>query len=357
MAMNEGTMKSLKTTVATVPAVCAILLAGCGQSPQHTPEAAGPATNTSTNVPAPTAATDVQGGPKTKLEFSAAGSSNRITTKTPAEWTLQVKDAVTGQPINSFEKVHERMMHLIVVSKDLSYFNHLHPNYNGKGIFTVKTSLPDAGPYKLFADLKPSGGEQEVPQYELTAEPAPGKPAANNIVLAEAASLVIDKPKDGWLVKRVFAHAEGDPTSSKTVYEVALMLMPSKLVVGQEAMLHFQIRDASGKPVNDLQPYLGGMGHCVIISSDTSAYLHTHPQGGAHEGAGHSAHMPAPKSGGPDVMFQVTFQRDGLYKVWGEFQHKGKIITAPFVVEVGMPGSGATASSGDAGTAHESHAH
>ncbi len=43
---------------------------------------------------------------------------------------------------------------------------------------------------------------------------------------------------------------------------------------------------------------------------------------------------PAPKSGGPDVMFHTNFPKPGLYKVWGQFQHKGKIITANYVVNV-----------------------
>ena len=48
-----------------------------------------------------------------------------------------------------------------------------------------------------------------------------------------------------------------------------------------------------------------------------------------------------PKSGGPDVMFHTNFPKAGLYKTWGQFMHKGKIITAAFVVNVGAAKAGA----------------
>ena len=34
------------------------------------------------------------------------------------------------------------------------------------------------------------------------------------------------------------------------------------------------------------------------------------------------------QSGGPDVMFHTNFPEPGLYKAWGQFKHRGQIITA-----------------------------
>jgi hypothetical protein len=53
-----------------------------------------------------------------------------------------------------------------------------------------------------------------------------------------------------------------------------------------------------------------------------------------------TSEAPAPKSGGPDVMFHTNFPHAGLYKAWGQFQHKGQLITAAFVVNVGAPKAG-----------------
>jgi hypothetical protein len=48
-------------------------------------------------------------------------------------------------------------------------------------------------------------------------------------------------------------------------------------------------------------------------------------------------HSAPPKSGGPDVMFHTNMPAAGNYKAWGQFMHKGKIISAAFVVNAGQP--------------------
>jgi len=38
--------------------------------------------------------------------------------------------------------------------------------------------------------------------------------------------------------------------------------------------------------------------------------------------------------GGPHISFITSFPKPGLYKAWGQFQHKDKIIMADFILEV-----------------------
>lgn len=47
--------------------------------------------------------------------------------------------------------------------------------------------------------------------------------------------------------------------------------------------------EQTGKPVKDLQPYLGALAHTVIISQDGSEFLHTHPI--EHAIADHGHHL------------------------------------------------------------------
>ncbi len=286
----------------------------------------------------------------TRLEFSAAGG--QVVAGKPQEWTLRILDVATGAPVGKFEVEHEKLIHLIVVSRDLAWFNHIHPEYKGNGEFRVTTALPRSGSYRLYADVVAAGHGKQVLQYDLTT--SGGAPTA-------AASLRPDTVgAGGWMVTKVAAKPEGEPDQAGgPVYEVAFM--PMNLAPGQDGMLHFQVRDAAGKPITDLQPYLGAMGHAVILSEDGARYLHSHPMdGGMSHGGGHDAHggmdhgdmdhgdkehgdmghggtehMHAPaRSGGPDVMFHTNIPAPGRYKVWGQFQHKGKIITASFVVDV-----------------------
>lgn len=72
-----------------------------------------------------------------------------------------------------------------------------------------------------------------------------------------------------------------------------------------------------GKPVTDLEPYLGAYGHLVALRSGDLAYLHVHP----HDG------RP-----GPEVSFTATAPSTGTYRLFLDFKHDGEVRTAAFTV-------------------------
>jgi hypothetical protein len=88
------------------------------------------------------------------------------------------------QKIENFDTTHEKKIHLIMVSKDLAYFNHIHPEYKGKGLFEITTQFPSGGDYKLFADFVPSGSSvmtksEWVKLEGEVANPVPIQPESN----------------------------------------------------------------------------------------------------------------------------------------------------------------------------------
>jgi hypothetical protein len=94
-----------------------------------------------------------------------------------------------------------------------------------------------------------------------------------------------------------------------------------QLKAGMETHMNFYIKDAQTKqPINNLQSYLGAVGHVIIVSKDVEQYIHVHPE--------------EEKATGPDAKFMTTFPEKGVYKIWGQFQHEGKVFTVPFVVNV-----------------------
>lgn len=275
---------------------------------------------------------------KTRLQFTSGPGG--LHAGKAADWTLAISDAESGKPIPKFEVMHDKLLHLIVVSKDLSWFTHIHPEWQGEGKFTINYALPRAGDYWLYADYVTPEGGHEVATHALKVAGANPLPAAPK--------LVADKLAGAWITKKFQAHDEGKaPSADATTYEVALMPMPATIRAGQEAMLHFQVRDAKGKPLSDLQPYMGAMGHAVILSADGLTYLHTHPMEGdeAEMKGGHDHskmnHAPAPAGngkGGPDIMFHTMFPEAGKYRVWGQFMHNGKVITSVYTLEI-LPAS------------------
>ncbi|AYA78379.1 hypothetical protein DOE78_02685 [Bacillus sp. Y1] len=207
---------------------------------------------------------------------------------------IQLTVSNNGESVDHFEVNHEKLLHLILVSKDLSYFNHIHPEYKGDGVFEVKNKFPAGGEYRMVADFKPTNGSSMSKMAWETVEGDTAQPIAVTV--------------DENLEKT----AEG--------MNVALSIEPG-LAAGEERTMKFTLTEGDKKlPVTDLEPYLGSIGHVVVLSEDGERYLHVH----ALEGQG----------SGPEALFETEFPESGIYKIWGQFQRNGKVVTVPFVVEV-----------------------
>jgi len=226
------------------------------------------------------------------LKASFSFAAGKAKANESAELAVRITDA-GGKPVDHFELQHEKLMHLIVVNEDLSFFNHIHPEYKGNGTFTVATTFPAGGKYKLFADFVPKGGAATTISEWVNVE----GPAKGHAEVKADSSLV--KVVDGK--------------------EVALDLSSKK--ASGDVTLTFTIRDAqTGQPISDLEPYLGAVGHVVILSADAERYIHVHP---IDETAT-----------GPKAQFATSFPQSGTYKIWGQFQHRGKVFTVPFTVDI-----------------------
>lgn len=211
--------------------------------------------------------------------------------------------SATGETCRDLVVTHEHLLHLIVTSDDLQFFDHVHPVRQADGSFTIDYHFPRAGKFILFADITPRGERSQVFRFPV-----------DNGGVADAPAVLEPLPAPAREIGR---------------YHVELIAQPPELTAEREAQLAFRlVRD--GRPVTDLQPYIGAMGHCVIVSEDTQTYLHSHPE---QLGAPPTAET----RGGPIISFHTHFPRPGRYKVWGQFKCQDEIIVADFVVEVAPP--------------------
>lgn len=216
-----------------------------------------------------------------------------------------------GQLFRDLLVVHEHPLHLIITSTDLSFFDHVHPILQSDGSLQLTYTFSRPGNYLLYADITPAGRRSQVFRLPVRVSSAqnPGELLTDDDPLAPSASL--SKPLDG------------DPTMTADLF-----FQPRTPTAGIET--NFLIRlTQDGRPVNDLQPYLGAMSHCVIISQDTQVFLHCHPE---------QLMIPGPDArGGPDIPFGTIFPKPGIYKLWAQFNRNGKIILVDFVIDVKSP--------------------
>lgn len=229
---------------------------------------------------------------------------------TPNEYSFSLVDD-QGNTLKNFEITHTKPMHVIVVRKDLKYFQHVHPEFDQTtGTFTFKDlTFPADGMYRIFADFAPNGGQKD----------AMGAPLP--VTLSEDVSVGIGA--------NYIPEALGSEEKTKTFdgYQVAFSFDQS-LVSAKEVMLTFDLKQ-NGKSITDLQEYLGALGHSVILKEGALDFIHAHPVEDANK----------PQNG--KVNFMVNFPEVGKYKIFTQFQRNGKVFTTDFVISV-VQGAGST---------------
>jgi hypothetical protein len=103
-----------------------------------------------------------------------------------------------------------------------------------------------------------------------------------------------------------------------TVDGVRVLLEERDVVAGKNATFRFSFADAAtGAPLSDMEPFLGAPAHMLLASTDLVNVVHAHPELDL-----------------PPVTFEPLLPRAGLYKLWVQFQRKGRVSTASFVVAV-----------------------
>jgi hypothetical protein len=202
---------------------------------------------------------------------------------------------------------HDKKLHLIVVSKDLSYFDHIHPEFQANGSydisvlakgqsytnsqFTNETKFEQGGDYVLFADYLPSGATHQLERIELNVAGTPYQP--KQFKAAKTVSNV-----DGYEISLI---PEGGRFLSKGTMHISGIVKKN----GKEI------------PADQFENYLAAKAHVVMISEDTKDYLHVHPE---------------VVDGRLDL--HTEFGKTGIFRGWLQFQTDGKVHTADFVVKV-----------------------
>jgi P-type Cu+ transporter len=188
-----------------------------------------------------------------------------------------------GNPVDELEVNHEKELHLIIVDEQLQKYYHIHPERTGKGEYTIENNLPE-GFYKAFIDIKPKNFAYQV----------------------EPVSFIVGNPSSATHGHELIT----DTTFSKKVDGETVTLKVSTFKVGEPVTLSFDLDQTN------LTPYLGAMGHVVILDEYGKEFLHVHP------------------SNEKEPIFQTTFEKPGIYKIWAEFKQNGTVRAFPFVIEI-----------------------
>jgi len=247
-----------------------------------------------------------------KVDFETLPAA--INPAEPAILKFTPKDARNQSTLKDLSIVHEMPMHLLIVSKDLSFFDHQHPEVKPDGSYELAYKFPRPDDYLFYVDITPNGASHNQ-VFRLEKQVGSVSPKQPNLVVSD--------------------------TFTSDGYEYQLSSEPASLQSGKSSTLTIKITKG-GKPVTVIGKYLGALGHMVIISEDTKQFLHAHPEDHAHSDAelknpaahSHTTQPAMISNSGPNVSFMTLFNKPGKYKVWAQFNIEGKIRTVEFVVSV-----------------------
>ncbi len=225
----------------------------------------------------------------------------------PTTLTLHVRDARTGEPVTDLVRTHQVWMHMIVTRADLGTFAHLHPEPTGRdGELAVTAVFPTAGRYALHSEFRRQGQMADVLD-------------THEVVVGGDAPRPVPVP-----AADVRAYA-GDGVR---------VTLDGRARLGETSDFVLRFEGASaGRPVDDLQPYLGAAGHVVVMRADGSTFEHRHAE--TFDGQGRPVFALPGTTFGPDLDLHVRFDRPGAYRLWAQSRLvDGTVVTAPFVVHV-----------------------
>jgi hypothetical protein len=260
---------------------------------------------------------------------------------------ITVHDKASGTQLREFTKFHEKYNHMLIVSEDLDTFAHVHPAPQSDGTFTLTVgkssadydpdnkdasrALKKGGKHYLFSEVQPEG----VKEPHLLAIPMRvNGPSASKRLEKDATN------SSGVYIKYFTPNSKRGIRGDE--YRVALKVEP------MSGMLHLTFRieekgDSGYQVVDDLENWLGMIGHGIMISEKGLTagrkifrHMHAGDHGGGH-GGGHGGHHGF-RNSGESIVFMLHGaeipKEHGIYKVWGQFKHLGRVLTFPFVIEL-----------------------
>jgi hypothetical protein len=200
-----------------------------------------------------------------------------------------------GTPLTSYQAGQTKLLHFYLIRDDLTGFEHLHPALAPDGTWTVTIRPADAGSYRVFTQFT-------------------GRPAG------QAVSLVLSRPLTvTGLASPPMALPAPAATTRADGYTLAITGSPR---AGTSARLTVTVT-RNGKPVTDLQPYLGTYAHLTAFHQGDLAFAHLHPSGAVNG-----------DHGGPTLHFDAVLPEPGSYRLFLQFQAGGRLRTAQVTVPV-----------------------
>ena len=208
---------------------------------------------------------------------------SEVITNKEALLKFTIQDIETKKPVSELEKVHEKIMHIILVRNDLKYFDHIHPEMTENGVFVVPYNFSSSGIYRIWIDFT-TMGMQHIIDFDLN---------VSSIINLE---------------------------EEERLGELRVMLNKSdEIKAGKETELRFIVNDKDNNPIPITEKFLGAKAHLIEIDETLEEFGHNHDENFNKDNI---------------IIFNRTFTKTGKHKLWVQFSFNSKERTASFELTV-----------------------
>ncbi|MFG1607486.1 hypothetical protein [Actinoplanes sp. NPDC049265] len=266
---------------------------GAPGAPTHDDSGQAPHVHNADGSVTPAGATTGGGSEVGGLSLTSAGltlAPKAATFTAGRQQTFQFAIHGAGNaPVTTFAVVHDKPLHLVVIRRDLSGFQHLHPAMAPDGTWSIPLALAQPGSYRAIADFTAIVGGQQVP---VTL-------GADLTVPGDYRPVALPAPVQQAVTGDFQVAYEGRPRIG-----VTQPLLMTVIAQGRQATL---------------EPYLGAFGHLVVMREGDLGYVHVHPEPALADGK---------------VKFWLAAPGPGRYRMFFDFQVAGKVHTAAWTSEI-----------------------
>lgn len=258
------------------------------------------------------------------------------------EKSLRLRPAFSVRTVDDLIPDHDHLMHLYAIRQaGLDVVYHLHPDMTGSGVFQLPLPQMESGTYGLYADIVHANGFPETMTATLqipdgiTGRSLSGDDASGRTVPWQQASAS----------ETAFTLPDG--------YKMEWLRPDRSLQAKQATLFRFRLLDAKGMPAQDVQFYMGMLGHAAFVKTDGTAFAHIHPTGSVAmasfmlaqnqleensstmdmPGMDHSIHAGS-ESLPNEVIFPYGFPNPGRYRIFVQMKHGETVETGVFDADV-----------------------
>jgi hypothetical protein len=226
----------------------------------------------------------------------------------PALIIMRLTNVKTGKAITAdqVEPSYNKLMNLILLDKDLSFYQHLNPEGANQGLYTFTVTFPVSGQYALFNQILLKNKQQLFIRHDITVGDGQEKAENTNSQVSQ------------------LTQKFGDLN--------ATLMLPDMLKAGEDSQLTFTF-DKEGMPLNDLESSLGKSPSMVVVPEDGKSFQILNGQMSKLDDMA-GMNMQGHTMSGSGLAYNIKFDKPGRYKFWMEFQYGGKLQLFSYVVEV-----------------------